>query len=279
MLVELPYQDSLKIRILDRLHFDDLIFKQGYVGFSSGMFMSDTFNPKIPRIGIAINLGIAVIVGVLVGLVGEGIEYGISTAVLIGITLGFIFQEAILVQLLSREANINFQHRILKGEVNRQNRVTLLFSPLLILLVVGLVLALGNGLVFDMSTIIRILCVSIIIMFGIDPLFGLADKGALAVFGAAVVYIIILQAGFNGYDEMVHSIAPHIGDATAFSVASSVVTYLLLSARWTYYRLFCFNQVEDLARVFADTGLPLLLVLIPYTPKFVELLEKIFLGI
>ena len=38
------------------------------------------------------------------------------------------------------------------------------------------------------------------------------------------------------------------------------------------------NQSEDLLRVFADTGLPLLLVILPYAPTFFELLESIFLG-
>ena len=55
--------------------------------------------------------------------------------------------------------------------------------------------------------------------------------------------------------------------------------YLLLSTRWTYYRLFCFNQMNDLWKAFADTGLPLVLVLLPYFPQFVDVLETIFLGI
>jgi len=241
--------------------------------------VTGNLNAIIPKIGIPVNIAIATLIGITVGFVGEGVEYGISTGVLIGITLGFVFQETFLVQLLSREANIKFQHRILKGEVNKQNRAIMLFGPILLLIGIGILLALINNVAFEPFTIVRILCISLIIMFGVDPLFGLADRGVLAIFGAAVVYIIILQAGFDGYDDMANLIAPYIGGTTAFSIASSVVTYLLLSARWTYYRLFCFNQVEDLGRVFVDTGLPLLLVLIPYTPKFIDLLEKIFLGI
>ena len=236
-------------------------------------------NPLIPRLGIPVNLAISAVVGGLVGFVGEDFEIGISTGVLIGITLGFVFQEAFLVQLLSRDANIQFQHRILNGEVNHKNRMIMLFVPLLLILTVGSLLAAWNGLLADSSVAIRVFCVSLIIMFGIDPLFGLVDKGALAIFGAAVVYIIILQAGFNGYDEMVGLISPAIGDNFAFSIALGVVMYLLLSARWTYYRLFCFNQVEDFAKAFVDTGLPLVLVIIPYFPKFLELLEAMFLGI
>jgi hypothetical protein len=233
----------------------------------------------IPRYGIPINLGIAMIIGTAVAFKGEGIEYGISTGVLIGIMLGFFIQEGLLIQILSREANINFQHRILNGDVTHKNRMTLLMTPIMVLLTLGMLLAFLNNLATDSLTLVRILCVSAIIMFGVDPLFGLVDKGVLAIFGAAVVYIIILQAGFDGYDNMANSIAPMVGDRFAFSAATAVIAYLLLSARWTYYRLFCFNQSEDLLRVFADTGLPLLLVILPYAPKFFELLESIFLGI
>lgn len=236
-------------------------------------------NAPIPRIGIPINIAISAVIGILVGFVGEDFELGISTGVLIGMTLGFVFQEALLVQILSREANIQFQHRILEGKVTLKNRLLLLLTPILLILLIGILLAAWNGVLNDSKTMVRVLCVSLIIMFGIDPLFGLVDKGVLAIFGAAVVYIIILQAGFNGYDEMVEFISPKIGDNFAFSVASSVVMYLLLSARWTYYRLFCFNQVEDFAKAFIDTGLPLVLVIIPYFPKFLELLEAMFLGI
>ncbi|MDB9834827.1 hypothetical protein OAC38_02210 [Candidatus Poseidoniaceae archaeon] len=241
--------------------------------------MSQLEFATIARYGIPINLGIAVIIGTAVAFIGEGIEYGISTGVLIGIMLGFFIQEGLLIQILSREANIDFQHRILNGDVTHKNRMTLLVTPIMVLLILGMLLAFLNNLATDSLTLVRILCVSAIIMFGVDPLFGLVDKGVLAIFGAAVVYIIILQAGFDGYDNMANSIAPVVGDKFAFSAATAVIAYLLLSARWTYYRLFCFNQSENLLRVFADTGLPLLLVLLPYGPTFLELLESIFLGV
>jgi hypothetical protein len=241
--------------------------------------MVSNHDMDIPRIGIPLNIGIAACIGLLVGYLGEGVEFGMSTGVLIGITLGFFLQEALLVQILSRDANSRFQHRILKGQVTSMNRRLLLTGPVLLLLGTGFLLALVNNQVFDPQTIARIICVSLIVMFGIDPLFGLVDRGVLAIFGASVVYIIILQAGFDGYEQLADTISPYIGNIVAISIASSVVTYLLLSARWTYYRLFCFNQLDDLGKVFADTGLPLLLVLMPYFPQFVELLEAMFLGI
>ena len=233
--------------------------------------MTTSSSALIPKLGIPLNIGIALTVGFLVAVLGEGIEHGISTGVLFGICIGFLIQEVILVQILSREANINFQHRVLNGEVTSANRSILLFGPLCILLTIGFGLAILNGQILDGGTIARVILVSAIIMFGVDPLFGLADKGVLAIFGAAVVYIIILQAGFDGYGQMADTISPMLGSLGAISVASAVVTYLLLSARWTYYRLFCFNQMNNLWKAFDDTGLP-------YFPAFVEVLEKIFLG-
>ena len=256
-----------------------VFFNQNYVFFSSPLAMNPYQNALIPKFGIPINLGISAAIGALVGMVGEDIELGISTGVLIGMTLGFFIQEALLVQILSREANIQFQSRILQGKVNSHNRMTMLLGPMVLIITIGFGLALLNGLATDLTTIVRVICVSLIIMFGIDPLFGLYEKGVLAIFGASVVYIIILQAGFDGYNELANSISPYIGEGIAFSVASSVVMYLLLSARWTYYRLFCFNQMEDFGKVFVDTGLPLVLVTLPYFSKFLEMLEAMFLGL
>ena len=215
--------------------------------------MANHSEAQIPRIGIPLNFGIAVGVGALVAVLGEGIEHGISTGVLFGIFIGFLLQEIILVQILSREANINFQYRVLEGDITSTNRFILLIGPLGILLAIGFGLALFSGQTLDSSTIARVAFVSVIVMFGIDPLFGLVDKGVLAIFGATVVYIIILQAGFDGYGGITELIAPYMGSLGAISVASTVVTYLLLSTRWTYYRLFCFNQMNDLWKLF---GIP-----------------------
>ena len=90
------------------------------------------------------------------------------------------------------------------------NRGLLLFGPLGVLLAIGFSLALLNGQALDPGTIVRVIFVSAIVMFGVNPLFGLVDKGVLAIFGAAVVYIIILQAGFDGYGQMTDVIAPYV---------------------------------------------------------------------
>ena len=107
--------------------------------------MTSCSGTLIPRMGIPLNIGIAFGVGVLVAVLGQGIEHGISTGVLFGICIGILLQELILVQILSREANINFQHRILNGDVTSTNRGLLLFGPLGVLLAIGFSLALLNG--------------------------------------------------------------------------------------------------------------------------------------
>ena len=251
---------------------------KGFIDRNLRRTMAHSSSTPIPRIGIPVNLLIAAVVGAMVGWAGEGVEYGISTTVLLAITAGFFVQEGLLVQVLSRDANIAYQHRLLGGEVSPRNRKLMLFGPFSLLLLIGLALAVVSGVDLGGPLLVRILCVSLIVMFGVDPLFGLSDRGILAVFGASVVYIIILQAGFDGHQNITSSIEPYIGASVAMSIATAVVTYLLLSSRWTYYRLFCFNQVDDLRKVFADTGLPLLLVLLPYFPAFVEVLQRMFLG-
>ena len=78
-------------------------FNQHYVFFSCPLSMNPYQDAPIPKIGIPVNIGISAVIGALVGMVGEDIELGISTGVLIGMTLGFFFQEALLVQILSLE--------------------------------------------------------------------------------------------------------------------------------------------------------------------------------
>ena len=240
--------------------------------------MSNLNQSHVPSIGIFINLGLAVIVGSILGVFNTGLESGISNGLMIGLTVAFFLQEGVLIQYFSRDANVLFQERLLKGKVNNSNRVLMLLMPPVLLITVGFVLAFLSANEIDTTMVIRIFCVALIINFGIDPLYGLYDRGILAVFGASVVYLLILQAGFNGSGEIPIIISPIVGMIPAISIASTIVIYLLLSTRWTYYRLFCFNQVDNLAKVFLDTGLPLLLVLIPYTPKFLNILSYIYLG-
>ncbi len=240
--------------------------------------MNNLNSSPVPSTGIVVNLGIAVIIGTILGFFNTGLESGISNGLMIGLTVAFFLQEGVLIQYLSREANVQFQEQLLKGEINTANRMMMLFLPPILLILLGFLLAFFSTNNIDFTMAVRICCVALIINFGIDPLYGLYERGILAVFGASVVYLLILQAGFSGSGEIPIIISPIVGIIPAISITSTIVIYLLLSTRWTYYRLFCFNQDDNLARVFVDTGLPLLLVLIPYIPKFISILGYIYLG-
>ena len=244
-----------------------------------GIVVINSESPAVPTIGIPVNIGIALVTGIAVGLIYSSAESGFSTGLMYGLVAAFFLQEIILVQYLSRDANVHFQERLFQGKVNHSNRFTMLFFPPALLVTLGLVIAIFSPVDIDVALTIRIICVSLIIMFGIDPLYGLYDRGVLAVFGASVVYVLILQAGFGSSGEFPNLISPVIGMIPAISLTTTLVTYLLLSTRWTYYRLFCFNQMNNLGRVFMDTGLPLLFVLIPFLPKFFGILSFIYLGI
>jgi len=181
--------------------------------------------PDVPGIGIPINIGIAISIGLILGVFNTGFEDGMSNGLMVGLTIGFIMQEVILIQFLSSKANVVFQDRLLNGEVTHENRLLMLIFPPILLLVVGFLLAIISSAELDASMIVRIFCVAIILMFGIDPLYGLFDRGILAVFGASVVYVLILQAGFNGSDELPILIAPVIGSVPAISITSTIVIY------------------------------------------------------
>ena len=47
----------------------------------------------------------------------------------------------------------------------------MLFGPFVLILIVGVLLAAWNGLITDANVVIRVFCVSLIIMFGIDLAF------------------------------------------------------------------------------------------------------------
>ena len=234
--------------------------------------------PKATNLGVSINIGIAALIGFSSAFFGSGFDDGLTTGLLLGIALGLVIQEGLLIQILSREPNEFFQERVLQGDITKSNRRILLFTPLLSLIVLGFILALVSGSSITLVSSIRIISVAAIIMFGVDPLFGLYDRGVLAVFGAAVVYVIILHSGFTGHEDLVASLYPYLGGFTAFSISSFVVAYLLLSTRWTYYKLFCFNEADELNKVVIDTGIPLVTVLLPHFPEFISVLSSIFLG-
>jgi hypothetical protein len=241
--------------------------------------MTSLMNSDVPTSGIPLNLAFAALVGLIIGFIEDIPSELIPDLMIFGLAIGFLAQEVILVQILSRDANLKFQERLLKGKTTPNNRAIVLFVPFISLFVLGLLILLVSDRDFNDISILRVASVAMIITFGLDPLLGLFERGLLAVFGASLVYFLIIHSGVNGYVELAESLHGKVGRFPAMFFASSVLTYLLLSTRWTYYRLFCFNQFDDLARVLLDTGLPLLIILLPSIPDFVKVLTWVYTGI
>ena len=191
--------------------------------------MINSESPAVPTIGIPINIGL-ISYGIQLGIFWA--ESGFSNGLMFGLVGAFLLQEIILVQYLSRDANVHFQERLFQGKVNHSNRFTMLFFPPALLVTLGLVIAIFSPVDIDVALTIRIICVSLIIMFGIDPLYGLYDRGVLAVFGASVVYVLILQAGFGSSGEFPNLISPVIGMIPAISLTTTLVT-TYFGTRWT----------------------------------------------
>ena len=131
---------------------------------------------------------------------------------------------------------------------------------------------------FESSSLLRVIAVSVIFTLGIDPLFGLSDRDYLAVFGAAVVYLLIIGSAIRGFENLVDLFDIIFGDYISMSLSSVTFCYLILSIRWTYYRLFCFNQIEEPTHVIVESLIPVLLILLPSIPDLFNLVKMIFSG-
>ena len=240
--------------------------------------MSMSRHVEVPSIGLFVNFSISISLGFLFWLLDSPLTVDTTNSMIVGLAVALVTQEVILIQYLSNDANVAYQNRLLNGVISIQNRRLMLLLPFFSIFMLGILFFLLSPLRYEHSLLFRIFCISIIIMLGIDPLFGLIDRGILAVFGAAVVYLIVLQTGFAGYGGLANAIENIIDFDFAFPLALSVLCYLLLSTRWTYYRLFCFNQIDNLGRVLLDTGFPLFIVLLPHMPTFFEMVEHMYLG-
>jgi len=233
---------------------------------------------EIPTIGIPFNIMVAVVVGVLVGWRAGVPTELIPDLMVFGLAAGFFIQELFLIQIMSNEANVQFQERLLKGETTGHNRRIVLLVPFISISILGLLILLFSERGFDTASILRIASVAFILTLGLDPLLGLADRGPLAIFGATLVYIIVIHAGISGYTELSESLYNVIGKFSAVAFSSAVLSYLLLSTRWTYYRLFCFNQIHEWRRVIIDTVIPLTIIVIPSIPQFISVISSAFVG-
>tara|TARA_B100000575_G_scaffold251849_1_gene219488 strand:- start:134 stop:814 length:681 start_codon:yes stop_codon:yes gene_type:complete len=225
-----------------------------------------------------VNLCIAFLIGFITA--NNSIDSGVSISdfLIFSLAGGMLLQEILLVQVLSVEENMNYQKRLLKGDVSTRRRLQMLVLPFTLILMLGLAALYASERAFELSSIARVASVSLIFTLGIDPLFGLADRDYLAVFGAAVVYLLIIGSAIKGFGNLVLLFDTVFGDYLSFSLSGVTFCYLILSIRWTYYRLFCFEQIDEPTHVILESLAPVLLILLPSIPDLFKLVQLIYSG-
>ncbi len=225
-----------------------------------------------------VNLVIAILVGLGVGLIEDIPIELIPDVMIFGLALGFLVQEAYLIQYLHREKNLEFQERLLGARASSFSRSLALFAPVTILLVLGMIILIVSDRDIGAFSLARVACVAIIITLGLDPLSGLVDREPVAMVGAVVIYAVVVHAGMSNYPDLAVSLKGYVGTFSAVTCSSLVLTYLLLSYRWTYYRLFCFEQASEWKFFLFDTALPLGFILSPNFKSVAELISMVFVG-
>ena len=230
------------------------------------------------RFGIPFNLAAAFTVGMVFSARNEDLGAFQSDIPMIGIALALLFQEIILVQWLSSEANSAFTERLLDYQITDAKRIKYLIIPFVCCLIFGIIISLlVPREIFGMG-IIRILSVSLILTLCLDPLMGLKDKGLTAIIGAGLAYILVLQAGVNGHGNAADWLSQYLPQMASELISTGVLCYMILSCRWTYYRLFCFEESEDRAKAAIDSFIPFTIMTLSSLPALFSFLSLIFTG-
>ena len=232
----------------------------------------------VTKWGIPINLVVALVIGFFTANYSVETGMSISDALVYSLAIGIIVQEIVLVQVLSFEPNTEYQSRLFKGNVTTSKRLQMLFIPFMLILVIGFISLYLSDRSFDLESVLRVVAVSVIFTLGVDPLFGLTDRDYLAVFGAAVVYLLIIGSAIRGYENLVGLFDIVFGDFLSFSFTNVTFCYLILSIRWTYYRLFCFNQIEEPTHIVLESLVPVLIILLPSLPDLFDVVRLIYSG-
>jgi hypothetical protein len=145
--------------------------------------------------------------------------------------------------------------------------------------VLGLVPLILSSRELEAVALVRLLCVAIILTLGIDPILGTLPKGdATATVGALVIYAVVIHSGLSGYPELAIQLNSHINSFTAVTCSSIVLTYLLLSTRWTYIRNLCYRMADGWVEFALYIGIPLFIILQPEIPDFMDMVYRIYIG-
>lgn len=159
------------------------------------------------------------------------------------------------------------------------NKLFWLIGIFLIFFVLGLIPLLISDKDIELVSIIRIFCVSVILTLGVDPILGtLPKRDGTTTVGAFVIYGLVIHSGLSGYPELALELNNYISSFSAVTCSSIVLTYLLLSTRWAYIRNLCYLMADGWESFTPRIGIPLLIILAPEIPNFLEIVAKIYLG-
>jgi hypothetical protein len=233
---------------------------------------------QITKLGIPLNFFLALCIGLFMANRSVGNFQALPDELVSVLALTLLLQEIILIQYLCWNANVAYQDRILQGNVTRVRRLQLLIVPIILIMVIGIIGLILSNHDLDQSAIIRVVCISVIITLGLDPLFGLTDRDYFAIFGAGVVYLLVISTAIQRIDTLAIGLSSYVGELVSISVTYMVLAYLILSIRWTYYRLFCFNQMEEPLHVVADSFVPFAFIIYPSLPQLWISIVWLFSG-
>ncbi len=232
--------------------------------------------------GQAINLGIGVGVGIGVGLLEEVPIDMVPDTLIFGLAIGLVLQEIFLVQWSGRPGGKyakemeEFTNSML-GVVD--SKPFWLGGILAFFFVMGLIPLILSSRDLEAVALIRLLCVAIILTLGIDPILGTLPKGdATATVGALVIYAVVIHSGLSGYPDLAVQLNSYIDSFPAVTCSSIVLTYLLLSTRWTYIRNLCYRMADGWVEFALYIGVPLFIILQPEIPEFVDMVYRIYIG-
>ena len=232
--------------------------------------------------GQAINLGIGIGVGIGVGLLEEVPIDMVPDTLIFGLAIGLVLQEIFLVQWSGRPGGKyakemeEFTNSML-GVVD--SKPFWLGGILAFFFVMGLIPLILSSRDLEAVALIRLLCVAIILTLGIDPILGTLPKGdATATVGALVIYAVVIHSGLSGYPDLAVQLNSYIDSFPAVTCSSIVLTYLLLSTRWTYIRNLCYRMADGWVEFALYIGVPLFIILQPEIPEFVDMVYRIYIG-
>ena len=262
---------------------------EGELGF-------DPNNLKVP-----VNLIISSVVGLTVGLVEEVPIEWMPNVLVYSLAVAFALQEWWLVQRTSWPASKKWYggtgqyekeaeryEMMLKAKFSSSivgtrrfagwGRLAVTISPFVAFFLVGTVLLLTSDRAPDLLAFVRIMCVSVILALGLEPIMGTLTQKPIATVGALVVYGMAVYLGLTGYPGLALDLHSRIGSFSALAFSSGALSYLLLSTRWAYYRAFCYDELDNWVDFCTRTGVPLMFILYPQIPKFLEAASRIYVG-